>query len=469
MKIIPEYVKIEAQKELARRELWYYCKLRYPNFYKNDRKYLKNICEEIQSFVNDKENKILILNLPPRHGKSFTIKNAVEWLFGHNPKLKIITASYNEILSGMFAAQVRNTIAERKVGNKLVYNDLFPQTKIKQGEASASLWAIEGSQEKSYLATSPTGTSTGFGANIIIVDDLIKNSQEAYNENELNKKWDWFVNTILSRLEGNDWKIMVIMTRWSEDDLAGKLLKSEYKDYIKTVTYPAVQEDGSMLCDEILDENTYKLKTSEMNLDIAEANYNQKLIDVKNRLYGEFKVWEELPKYTKKYNITDTADTGEDYLCSINYVEYQGEAYITEILFTNEPMEITENETADLLFNNNVNVSTIESNSGGRGFARNVERIIKDKYNSTAVVINTKHQTQNKESRILTASAWVERHIYMPLNWQHKYPEFYKHIKNFKRKGKNAHDDGADVLSSIYEHVTAQKATIFDKNMILRR
>ena len=69
----------------------------------------------------------------------------------------------------------------------------------------------------------------------------------------------------------------------------------------------------------------------------------------------------------------------------------------------------------------------------------------------------------------MTASAWVERHIYMPLNWQHKYPEFYKHIKNFKRKGKNAHDDGADVLSSIYEHVTAQKATIFDKNMILRR
>jgi hypothetical protein len=115
-----------------------------------------------------------------------------------------------------------------------VYSDIFPNTKIKYGEASAKLWALEGQEEKSYLATSPTGTSTGLGADIVIIDDLIKNAEEAYNELTLEKHWSWFTNTILSRLEGNDWKVIIVMTRWSENDLAGRLLQSEYKDLVKT-------------------------------------------------------------------------------------------------------------------------------------------------------------------------------------------------------------------------------------------
>lgn len=457
--MVPEYVKQQAKLELARRSIWEYSKLKHPDFYKDDRQYLKTICEEIQNFIEQKDKVFLLLNMPPRHGKSFTIKNSVEWLFGHDNHLKIITASYNEILSSMFAKQVRDTIQEVKTDNRVIYSDIFPNTKIKYGEASASLWALDGQQEKSYLATSPTGTSTGLGADIVIIDDLIKKSEDAYNELTLEKHWDWFTNTILSRLEGNDWKVIVVMTRWSENDLAGRLLQSEYKDLVKTISFPVIQEDGSMLCDEIMNKQTYELKTKEMNPDIAEANYNQKLIDMKNRLYGDFKVWETLPSYTRKYNLTDTADTGDDYLCSINYVIHDNEAYITEIVFTDKPMEETEPMVADLLYLNNVNVSDIEANNGGRGFARNVERIIKENYNSNRVVINKKMQRANKESRILTASAWVNEHIYMPLNWQHKYPEFYKHIRNFMRKGKNKHDDGPDVLSGIYERIT-NKPTI---------
>ncbi len=452
--MIDEYVKQQAKLELARRSIWDYSKLRHPQFFKEKRTFLKDISDEIQNFTNQDEFKFLVLNVPPRHGKSFTIKNSVEWLFGHNPKLKIITGSYNEILSGMFASQVRNTIQEEKTDNRIIYSEIFPDTKIKYGEASAKLWALVGNEEKSYLATSPGGTSTGLGANYIIIDDLIKSSDEAYNQNTLDKHWDWFTNTLLSRLESNDWKVIIVMTRWSEFDLAGRIIDSEFKDITKVVSFKAVQEDDTMLCDDILNKESYELKVKEMNPDIAEANYNQKLIDMKNRLYGEFKVWEDLPKYAKKYNITDTADTGSDFLCSINYIVYEDEAYITELLFTNEPMEITEVKTAELLFNNGVNISQIESNNGGRGFARNVDRIIKDNYNSNRVVINTKTQTKNKESRILTASAWVNEHIYMPLNWQHKYPEFYNNVRNHMRKGKNEHDDGADVLSTIYEKIT---------------
>ena len=78
-----------------------------------------------------KEKKFLVINLPPRHGKSFTSKNTVEWLFGENPKLRVMTGSYNETLSGQFAKQVRDTIQTIKVDDNLVYNDIFPNTKIK--------------------------------------------------------------------------------------------------------------------------------------------------------------------------------------------------------------------------------------------------------------------------------------------------------------------------------------------------
>ncbi len=467
--MIPDYVRQQAKLELARRSIWEYSKLRYPTFFKEDRDYLKTISNEIQSFVErkEKDKRFLLLNVAPRHGKSFTIKNAVEWLFGHNPKLKIITGSYNEILSGIFASQVRNTIQEEKTDNKIIYSDVFPNTKIKYGEASAKLWALEGQEEKSYLATSPTGTSIGLGADIVIIDDLIKNDMEAYNELVLEKHWSWFTNTILSRLEGNDWLVIIVMTRWSENDLAGRLLQSEYKDLVKQITFPVIQEDGSMLCDEIMNRETYDIKIKEMNPDIAEANYNQKLIDMKNRLYGEFKVYSELPKYNKKMNYTDTADTGEDYYCSINYVEYEKEAYITDILFTQESMDITEDKTADLLFLNDVNEAVFESNNGGRYFSKKVGDKIREKYNSNKCVIRAKTQRNNKESRILSNSSWVNEHIYMPLNWQHKYPEFYKHIKNFMRKGKNVHDDGADVLTAIAESINNKPRIMTSNSRIM--
>ena len=224
--MIPEYVKHQAKLELARRSIWEYSKLRHPTFYKEDREYLKMLCNEIQSFIEEegKDKKFLLLNMPPRVGKTFTVKNTCEWLFGNNPKLKIMTGSYNEILSGIFAKQILNTIQEEKTDNRIIYNDIFPNTKIKYGEARANIWALEGQEEKSFLATSPTASATGMGCRILIIDDLIKNDMEAYNELVLDKHWSWFTNTMLSRLEGNDWLVIVIQTRWSENDLSGILL-----------------------------------------------------------------------------------------------------------------------------------------------------------------------------------------------------------------------------------------------------
>lgn len=445
-------VALGARIELARRFFWDYCQLKYPKHYTEDRAFLRELCEKVQAFSEQNEKRFLVINIPPRHYKSFTAGSFVEWRFGEDPTRKVMTGSYNETLSTTFARKVRDTIDEEPAPGVLVYRDIFPHTKVKYGQASASKWALEGSTQDSYLATSPSGTATGFGANDIVIDDIIKNDEEAYNEAVLEKHWSWLTNTMLSRTEGDNWKVYLFMTRWALGDLAGRVIEA-FGDEVEVITFKAVQDDGSMLCPSILNRRDYDLKTKEMNTDIVEANYNQKPIDVSGRLYGEFTTYEALPSVeTKKFNYTDTADKGTDFLCSVDYIDHNGDIYVTDVVMTDESMETTEVLVADMLIADEVDEAEFESNNGGRGFARNIERILTERGVRRTVIRDTP-QTANKEARILSSSAWVQKHVFMPLNWKHKWPEFYHQLMSYQKKGKNAHDDAPDVLAAIYDRV----------------
>lgn len=200
-----------AEEEMARRRFFDYCHLKAPDFYMPGRAFIVELCDAFQDFIESDED-VMIINVPPRHGKSRTASCFVEWVLGKNKNAKIMTGSYNETLSTMFSKNVRNTIAEAKADKyKAVYSDVFPNTKIKRGDGAMNLWSLEGGYNN-YLATSPTGTATGFGCSLMIVDDLIKNAEEANNENVKEKHWEWFTNTMLSRLEEGG-KIIIIMTR----------------------------------------------------------------------------------------------------------------------------------------------------------------------------------------------------------------------------------------------------------------
>ena len=451
----PEFQK-QVKMELARRRFWEYCKFTSPDFYKEDRTFLKDLCDTLQWFVEQDDKKIMVVNMPPRHGKSRGATKFVQWLFGvYGFAIKVMTGSYNETLSGTFAKQVRDCIAEERTEGITVFNDIFPNTRIKYGESSAQKWALDGSQQTNYLATSPTGTATGFGCNIMIIDDLIKNVEEAYNANTLQKHIDWFTNTMLSRTE-NGFKLIIIMTRWCNDDLAGFVL-ANYDDVIH-INYKAVQDDGTMLCADILSREDFDLKTKNMNKDIIAANYQQEPIDVKGRLYTKIKTYTDIPKDDKgnvlfKYilNYTDTADEGSDFLCSICYGMYNDEYYILDILYTKDAMEITEPATAQMLTKHNVSCAIIESNNGGRGFARNVERECKSMGNRHTN-IKWFHQSKNKIARILSNSSSVMNNVYFPVNWMDRFPEFAMAINKYQREGKNPHDDAPDALTGVYEN-----------------
>ncbi|MFW5436347.1 phage terminase large subunit [Paenibacillus apiarius] len=453
-----ETIKRYGLIELANREFFSFCQAMAPDFYQEEREYLVELCGGMQDFY-ESDDDILIINLPPRHGKSRTASMFAQWVFGKNQNEKVMTGSYNETLSTTFSKAVRDGISTTKADkDKIVYNDIFPGVCIKRGDGAMNLWSLEGGYNN-YLATSPTGTATGFGATILMIDDLIKNAEEANNEKVLEKHWDWFTNTMLSRLEESG-KIIIIMTRWATGDLAGRALEhfAEEKKKVRHLTMKALQDDGTMLCPDILSRESYDMKVRAMGEDIASANYQQIPIDIKGKLYSSFKTYTELPKdasgnplFTGIYSYCDSADQGADYLCNIIWGAYQKEAYVLDVIYTKEPMEITEPAVAKALFEFLVNKARIESNNGGRAFARNVKRLLEEEHNSNRTDVSWFHQSKNKVARIISNATWVMNHIYYPVNWRDRWPEYHKAMMTYQREGENKHDDAPDTTTGVAE------------------
>ena len=150
-------------------------------------------------------------------------------------------------------------------------------------------------------------------------------------------------------------------------------------------------------------------------------------------------------------NYTDTADTGDDYLCSIDYMVVGEDYYILDIICTKESMEITEPMVAKMLTKDKVGCAIIESNNGGRSFARNVKTECKN-LNNSHTNIQWFHQSANKQARIFSNSASVMAHVFYPHNWIDKYPEFADMMIRYQKEGKNAHDDCPDAITGVYEN-----------------
>lgn len=393
-------IKLGAKIELARRDFFAYCNLKAPDFYKADRRYLVDLCNEFQDFIQS-DDEVMIVNEPPRHGKSRTAGLLVEWVLGNDKNQKIMTGSYNETLSTMFSKNVRNDIMEAKADvYKPVFSDVFPGVSIKRGDGAMNLWSLEGG------------------------------------------------------------KIIIIMTRWASDDLAGRALEHFYESGAKVrhICMKALQDDGSMLCPEVLSYKSYMSKIKAMGADIASANYQQEPIDIKGRLYTSFKTYNKLPQDSGGrsllegiYSYTDTADEGSDYLCCVIWGAYMKEAYILDVYYTQQGMEITEKETAGRFFEFKVNKARIESNNGGSGFARNVIRILREQFSSNQTVVKWFHQSKNKKARIISNSTWIMEHVYFPQNWKDKWPDYYSAMIKYQRDGDNRHDDAPDATTGVAE------------------
>lgn len=463
---------LEKQKQLlqahrvvgiykAKEDFWEFCKLLMPDFYKESRPHLKNLCYTLQYLYEGRPQedgiiyKKVMINTPPQFGKTLTMSNWCKWVLGKSTKERFILGSYSDTPATDMSRAIRDGITEVKnMESDIVYSDIFPDTKLKYGDSGVKRWALEGEHFNFLAAGIIGGGVTGKGATIKIFDDLIKGREEALNEEHKSKVYGSKSSTWDSRKDASVEEALEVMiaTRWALDDPCGRELELRPDEWF-VFNMPAYNEEtGEMLCSDFLSYEQYhkKLIASQQNIieeSIFLANYQQETVDKKGLLYKPFKTYTELPSGIKK-NKTDTADEGEDYLCSICYNEdAQGYCYVTDILYTQEAMEITEPALVRMLMQNRTRDVDIESNNGGRGFARNIDRDT-----PTGIDIWWHHQSSNKASRIYNNSSTVNKMIIFPDGWKSKWPTFYKHLTTYKTNFKaNKHDDTADVLTSMVE------------------
>lgn len=383
--------------------------------------------------------------------------------------------TYNTSLSRKSSKRVRNNIMELPRKGHIVFNQVFPKVAIKRGSASVDLWGLEGNEEDNYLATAPNGSATGIGCDFLILDDTIKRKYEAYNKEYLRQLFeDWFCDTLYSRLEGKR-KIIIVMTRWATGDMAGRLmemLKAQGRKF-RLITEKAYNpETGKMLNPKILSKEQYDNLVQTIGEDIVKANYDQEPVDLKGRLYKVFLEYNTADIRTidnpngkivfKDIRARcDTADTGEDYLCSIVYgVTADKKAYVLDIIYTQDDMEVTEELVAKQLLKYNPYVFRPESNNGGRGFSRAVEKKYKQ-LGGVKTIFKPYTQTLNKEARILSNATTVQNIIYFPMDWKTRYRAYYESMRDYQRQGKNEHDDAQDCTTSIAEELDTSNGIRF--------
>jgi predicted phage terminase large subunit-like protein len=180
------------------------------------------------------EIKRLMIFLPPRHGKSFITSSIFPaWFLGKHPERHVIFATYGQELSDDFGRPVRNFIADR------VHQEIFPNCRL--SEDSTSVRRFNTTAGGAYFAVGRGGSITGRGAHLLLIDDPIKGFEEANSETVRKALHEWYASVAYTRLMPGG-AIIIIQTRWHEDDLAGWLLREHSSENWDVLSLPAIAE-----------------------------------------------------------------------------------------------------------------------------------------------------------------------------------------------------------------------------------
>lgn len=445
----------------------------------------KLICDALDKVINGEITR-LIINVGPRFSKTeIAVKNFISRGLSVNPASKFIHISYSAELALDNSEEIRETVESD------AYQELFP-VKLKQSTRSKKKWYTEAGG--GVYATSAAGQLTGFGAGAIdkeeaeelispaqkkeleeeqknideflpdpdpkekfagaiVIDDPIK-PEDAFSDKIRNRVNKRFETTIRTRVNSRRTPIVIIMQRLHEEDLCGYLMRAEPDEWV-VLSLPALSKDKNgnfvslwpfkMTVEELL-------KIRKLDQYVFDTQYQQDPTPIEGLMYRPFKLYEVIPhtSYYKRKNYTDTADDGADYLCSIDYLETEIGNFVLNVLYTDKNMEYTETATSEMVTEDRIQEMVVESNNGGKGFARAVEKQCRIMQNDTTS-IEWFFQGANKKARIFNNSAAVNNLTYFPVGWDKLWPEFYEAITKYRKKGSNLHDDGPDALTGTVE------------------
>ena len=198
------------------------------------------IAEKLEAIERGEITRLL-LSVPPRHGKTELASiRFPAWYLGRHPGANFIATSYGASLAFKISRRVRNLVASP------LYQRLFPELHIAGDASAVAYWALATpqGQEGSYLAAGVGGGVTGSGCDVLLVDDPVKDAKEALSKTVRDATWDWFTSTAYTRQDAGIAAIIVIQTRWHEDDLTGRLLQEmeEGNERWEVVRLPALAD-----------------------------------------------------------------------------------------------------------------------------------------------------------------------------------------------------------------------------------
>ena len=253
--------------DLARKDFMAYCKTVWPEFIEGN--HHKVMAQKFNGLATGKIKR-LIVNMPPRHTKSeFASYLLPSWLMGLNPKLKIIQATHTGELAVRFGRKVRNLM------NSTDYSLVFPEVKLRQDSSAAGRWETHEGGE--YFAAGVGGAITGRGADLMIIDDP-HSEQDALSPAALENAYEWYTSGPRQRLQPGG-AIVIVMTRWSEIDLTGKLLKQQSRDILadqwEVVEFPALLDDEKVLWPEFWKKDELLKVKASLSVGKWEAQWQQ--------------------------------------------------------------------------------------------------------------------------------------------------------------------------------------------------
>jgi predicted phage terminase large subunit-like protein len=419
----------------------------------------------------DGQIKKLMVFMPPQHGKSEgSTRRLPAYLLGKYPDTKIGIISYSATKARKFNREIQRIIDSSE------YGGIFPETRLNGSHVTTTsgqwLRNMDECEIVGYSGGFKTvgvcGPLTGDPVDVLIMDDIYKDAKMAWSPVVRSAIDDWYDTVAETRLH-NDSRQLIVFTRWHESDLAGKLLKEQgvydaetNPDGWVTVKYQAImdgvkteydqREEGEALWP--ARHSLEKLiRVRKRNPHVFQSLYQQDPKPLEGLMYEHaFREYEAFPVTRTRIvkNYTDTADTGSDYLCSVTYLETEVGNFVIDVLYTAKAMEYTEPRTAEMLTKHNVRLAVVESNNGGRGFARNVEA-------QCRIMGNDKtrfqwfHQMENKNVRIFGRSADVLNLTYFPKGWADMWPEFHSALTNYMKVWRNEHDDAPDAVTGTIE------------------
>ena len=445
------------RKREARRYFWSYCLYHDPTFFAK-RLFLKQVADSFTRIYESYERgdiRRLAVSMPPRAGKSYISSLFISWMLGHYPEESVMRNCCSDTLYVKLSYDTRDIVRSSR------FKEIFPDVTLRQDKQNVHGWNLCPARQVSYFGAGVGGTVIGFGASMLaMTDDLYKSLEDALSDTNNEKVWNWKQGTHDSRIEGNCCQID-IGTRWSSMDVIGRMEDSG--KYDEVVRISALDENGRSFCEEVHTTQYYLDIRSDLDESIWCAEYMQEPIEAVGLLFPKselkrFRMADLEGKHPDGViGATDVADEGDDDFCSPIARVYGSKYFITDVLFTKDNVEITEPRLVSLILDTHCDNMRIESNNGGRLFALNVRKAVKEKNNKC--IVQARPTTSNKQTRILLKSGWIKNHCYFlsdeDIRKGSDYDRFFRALTSYKKEGGNKHDDAPDGLTILAENVEA--------------